>query len=252
MPFEKIDAGKLSQAVIRQIESLILHGVLRPGERLPGERELAERMGVSRPSLREALAAMQEDGLLVTRPGSGVYVAEVLGSAFSPALVRLMARHQRAADDYLQLRKDMEGLAAERAADVAGASDLAVLDRILTAMRHAHAIGDPEAEAALDADFHMAIVEASHNIIALHLMRAMQDLLRQGMLFNRPRIFTRPELRGRILDQHAAIAAAIQARDGRRARAELEAHLDCVAEALAHQRQSDEQDREARLRLRNR
>lgn len=118
-------------------------------------------------------------------------------------------------------------------------------------LRRGDATGDPKAEAALDADVHIAIIEASH-IIALHLMRAMQDLLRQRMLFNDPRIFTWPTLRGRILDQHAASVAAIQARDGRRARAELEAHLDCVAEALAHQRQADEKDREARLRLRNR
>lgn len=252
MPFQPIDADRLAQAVIRQIETLILEGVLRPGERLPAERDLAARMGVSRPSLREALAAMQKDGLLVTRAGSGVYVAEVLGSAFSKPLVRLMARHRRAAEDYLQLRKDMEGLAAERAADVATEADLAVLDRILAAMRAAHAEADPETEAALDADFHMAIVEASHNVIALHMMRAMQDLLRQGMLFNRPRIFARPELRGLILEQHAAINAAMQARDGRGARAALEAHLDCVAEALAGQRRADEKDAVAQRRLRNR
>jgi GntR family transcriptional repressor for pyruvate dehydrogenase complex len=252
MPFEKIDAGKLSLAIIRQIESLILQGVLRPGQRLPAERDLAERLAVSRPSLREALAQMQADGLLTARPGSGIFVAEVLGSAFSPALVRLISRHPRAADDFLKFRKDLEGLAAERAAHQAGETDLEVLDRIITAMRHAHATGNPEAEAALDADFHMAIVEASHNVIALHMMRAMQDLLRQGMLFNRPRIFSRSDLRDRILDQHAAINAALQARDGHRARAELEAHLDCVADALAVQRQSDEQDALARLRLRSR
>ena len=103
-PFQPIDAARLSDAVVAQIEALILQGVLRPGERLPGERDLADRMGVSRPSLREALAAMQADGLLVTRPGAGVFVADVLGSAFSPALVRLIARHPQAADDYLAFR----------------------------------------------------------------------------------------------------------------------------------------------------
>jgi len=252
MPFEKIDAAKLSGAIVRQIETLILEGVLRPGERLPGERDLAERMNVSRPSLREALARMQADGLLVTRPGSGVFVADVLGSAFSPALVRLIARHPQAADDYLTFRKDLEGLAAERAATAAGETDLAVLDRIMSAMRHAHAKADPEAEAALDADFHMAIVEASHNVIALHMMRAMQDLLRQGMLFNRPRIFTTPELRDHILDQHSDINDALQARDGIRARAALEQHLDFVARTLTAQRRADKHAAVARLRLQNR
>lgn len=251
-PFHPIDAARLSDAVVAQLEALILQGVLRPGERLPGERDLAERMGVSRPSLREALAAMQTDGLLVARAGSGVFVADVLGSAFSPALVQLIARHPQAADDYLTFRKDLEGLAAERAAIAAGDTDLEVLDRIVQAMHHAHATPDPQAEAALDADFHMAIVEASHNLIALHMMRAMQDLLRQGMLFNRPRIFASPDLRDRILDQHIAINDALQMRDGPQARAALEAHLDLVAQTLSAQRRADDHAAVARLRLHNR
>ena len=85
MPFEPVQAEKLSTSVVRQIEGLILRGILRPGERLPSERELAERLGVSRPSLRDAVAELQDQGLLATRAGSGIYVAEVLGSAFSPA-----------------------------------------------------------------------------------------------------------------------------------------------------------------------
>ncbi|RJE81310.1 FadR/GntR family transcriptional regulator [Paracoccus sp. JM45] len=252
MPFTKIDAAKISGAVIRQLETLILQGILRPGERLPGERDLAERMGVSRPSLREALSAMQDDGLLVTRPGAGVFVAEVMGGAFSPALVRLIGRHPQAAVDYLTFRKDLEGLAAERAATAAGETDLAVLDRIIADMRHAHDGSDPDTDASLDADFHMAIVEASHNIIALHMMRAMQDLLRQGMLFNRAKVFETPKLRDQLLDQHIAINTALQKRDGPAARSALEVHLDCVAIALADQRRIEGQDILAKLRLQNR
>ena len=116
MPFEKITAGKLSQAVTHQIEELILRGILRPGERLPSERDLAERMGVSRPSLREAIADLQEKGLLSSRAGAGIFVANVLGNAFSPALVSLFSEHDAAVFDYVAFRRDMEGLAAERAA----------------------------------------------------------------------------------------------------------------------------------------
>lgn len=89
MPFQTVQQEKLSHVVIRQIEELILRGILRPGERLPSERELSERMSVSRPSLREALADLQERGLLTAKAGAGVYVADVLGSAFAPALVSL-------------------------------------------------------------------------------------------------------------------------------------------------------------------
>ena len=116
MPFRPVTPEKLSTAVVRQIELLILRGVLRPGERLPAERELAERLGVSRPSLRDAVSSLQEAGLLASKPSAGIYVADVLGSAFAPALTQLFARHDEAVFDYLSFRRDMEGLAAARAA----------------------------------------------------------------------------------------------------------------------------------------
>lgn len=252
MPFEKIPAEKLSHAVVRQIEGLILQGVLRPGERLPAERELADTMGVSRPSLREALADMQHSGLLVARAGSGVFVAEVLGSAFSPALIRLMSEHDRAASDYLTFRRDLEGLAAERAARVAGDSDLAVIDQSFRRMQASHGQNDPARDAALDAEFHMAIVEAGHNVIALHMMRSMQDLLHKGVLYNRTRVFGFTATKDLLLAQHAAINDALQRRDGPTARQKVEAHLDYVAECLTAQRQADAHDQLARRRLHNR
>ncbi len=71
MPFQKVEAEKLSQTVVRQIEQLILRGILRPGERLPSERELSERMGVSRPSLRDAVADLEDRGLAGQPPRCG-------------------------------------------------------------------------------------------------------------------------------------------------------------------------------------
>ena len=106
MPFRPVASEKLSSAVVRQIEELILRGILRPGERLPSERDLADRLKVSRPSLRDALGALQGQGLLSARPGAGVYVADVLGSSFSPALRDLMSRHDQAVFDYLDFQYD--------------------------------------------------------------------------------------------------------------------------------------------------
>ncbi len=107
MPFQTVQQEKLSQSVVRQIEELILRGILRPGERLPSERELSEKMGVSRPSLREALSDLQDRGLLTSKAGAGVFVADVLGSAFAPALVTLFATHDSAVFDYISFRRDM-------------------------------------------------------------------------------------------------------------------------------------------------
>ena len=249
MPFEKITAEKLSQSVARQIELLILRGILRPGERLPAERDLAERMGVSRPSLREALETLEEKGLLITRAGAGCYVADVLGNAFAPALVELFSAHEEAVQDYIAFRRDLEGLAADRAARLGSATDLAVIDTIFQKMEAAHQKRDPTDEAGLDAQFHMAIIEASHNVIMLHMMRSMFDLLKQGVFYNRQMMFRNRMTRDMLLDQHRAINSAIQARDPQAARAAAAAHMDYVELALAEQAKAERNEAVARQRI---
>jgi GntR family transcriptional repressor for pyruvate dehydrogenase complex len=251
MPFEKVSAEKLSHAVVRQIERLILRGILRPGERLPAERDLSERLGVSRPSLREAVAELKARGLLTTRAGAGIYVAEVLGSAFSPALVDLFRTQDEALFDYVSFRRDLEGLAAERAARVGTDPDLAVVDAVFRKMEAAHQRRNAEDEARLDADFHLAIIEASHNVIMLHMMRSMYDLLREGVFYNRQAMFRQRTTRAFLLDQHRRINAALQKRDAAEARAAVEAHLDYVSEALVQTRRAERNAAIAAQRLRH-
>ena len=248
MPFEKVTPEKLSTAVTRQIEKLILRGILRPGERLPAERELAEKLGVSRPSLREAVADLQAKGLLSTRAGAGVYVADVLGSAFAPALIRLFAEHDEAVFDYIGFRRDLEGLAACRAARLASDTDLRGIQTVMDKMEAAHRKTNPADEARLDAEFHMAIIEASHNVIMLHMMRSMFQLLREGVFYNRQVMFKQRTTRGALLDQHRAINAAIQARDPAAARAAVEAHLNYVERALSDQQKAERNEAIARQR----
>ena len=249
MPYRPVTPEKLATAVVRQIEELILRGILRPGERLPPERDLAERLAVSRPSLREALAHLQEAGLLTTRRGAGVYVADVLGSAFSPALIELFARHDEAVFDYLSFRRDMEGLAIERAARYASATDLAVVQTVFDKMETAHADRSTEDEAQLDAQFHMAIIEASHNVVMLHMMRSMYELLRGGVFYNRQVMFEQRTSRSALLDQHRAINVALQDRDPVKARAAIETHLDYVEASLVDQRRARRNEEVALQRL---
>lgn len=249
MPFEPVQPEKLSAGVVRQVELLILRGILRPGERLPSERELSERLGVSRPSLREALSDLQAAGLLSSRAGAGVFVADVLGSAFSPALIELFSKHDEAVFDTIAFRRDMEGLAAERAAQVGSGTDLKVIGAIFAKMETAHGRRDPDQEAALDADFHLSIVEASHNVITLHMMRSMYDLLRGGVFYNRQMMFRQRTTRQELLDQHRAINDALQNRDSPGARAAVEAHLDFVETMMRAQRRTERNEAIAAKRL---
>jgi GntR family transcriptional repressor for pyruvate dehydrogenase complex len=248
MPFEKIASEKLSHAVTHQIEELILRGILRPGERLPAERELSERLGVSRPSLREAISDLQEKGLLSSKAGAGIYVADVLGNAFSPALVRLFSTHNEAVFDYVSFRRDMEGLAAERAAKYGSDTDLKVIQTIYDKMETAHTRRNPTDEARLDADFHLSIIEASHNVIMLHMMRSMYELLREGVFYNRQAMFKQRTTRDELLGQHRVINDAIQSRDPAASRAAVEAHLNYVEQSLADLQVAERNEKIAKQR----
>lgn len=248
MPFQRIEAEKLSHSVVKQIEQLILRGILRPGERLPSERELSERLGVSRPSLREAVSELQARGLLATRASAGIYVADVLGSAFSPALIALLSAHEEAVFDYIAFRQDLESIAAERAATQGSDTDLKVIDTIFRKMEIAHRKRNPDDEAALDAEFHLAIIEASHNVILLHMMRSTFDLLKQGVFFNRQQMFRNRTTRDMLLDQHRAINDGLQERDAAAAKAAVVRHLDYVKEELSALKASEKNEEIARLR----
>ena len=251
MPFERIVADKISGAVVRQIEELILQGVLRPGDRLPAECELSETMEVSRPTLREALAELEERGLIATRPGGGTFVAEVLGSAFAPPLIELFATHDTALFDYIAFRRDLEGLAAERAAVNATETDLAVIDSVFRRMEEAAQKRNPDEEAAIDAQFHMTIVEAAHNVVMLHMMRSLYDLLVRGVFYNRSIVYSLRERRSRLLEQHRAIRDAVVERNPKAARAAVEAHMDFIAEALHDANRMRSREQVAALRQRH-
>ena len=249
MPFRKIEPEKAASAIIHQIEQLILRGVLHPGERLPSERELATRFEVSRPTLRDALAALETSGLIVTRPGAGAFVAQVLGSAFSPPLVRLFSTHDEALFDYLTFRRDLEGMAAARAAEYANETDLEVIRCIFKRMEAAHEKRNPTEEAAIDAEFHLAIVEAAHNVVMLHMMRSMFEMLQAGVFYNRQIMYGKRTTRDQFLEQHRKIYDAIIAQDPDAARSAVEAHLTFIEKAMLQQTRDNRNEDVARQRL---
>ncbi|WP_069298873.1 FadR/GntR family transcriptional regulator [Neptunicoccus sediminis] len=249
MPFQKIQPERIADTVVRQIEQLILRGILRPGERLPSERDLSDRLGVSRPSIREAIADLVERGLLATRAGSGIYVADVLGSAFSEPLIKLFSTHEEALFDYITFRRDLEGLAAERAARLGSDTDHKVISTLFAKMENAHTKRNPAEEAALDAEFHMAIVEASHNVFMLHMMRSMFEMLRAGVFYNRKVMFKVRTTREALLDQHRAIHDTILSRDPAAARKAVEDHLGFVESCMHQDRKARTNEEIAQLRF---
>lgn len=250
--FPPIDHGRTADEVVRQVELLILEGVLRDGDRLPGERDLSERFGVSRPILREALKELENRGLLVSRHGGGTFVADIVGQVFSEPLAALVSRHERATADYLEYRRELEGLTAELAARRATEADRTQIARIVADMEAAHDRGDFEDELAADIELHTAIGEAAHNIVLLHTLRACYRLLSEGIVHHRRLIFALPGARDRLLEQHRALADAILSGDAARARQAAEDHIAYVTETNREAACQDRRNRVSELRLQQR
>ena len=163
-----------------------------------------------------------------------------------PCGCKVFAIHDEAVFDYLSFRRDIEALAAERAARLGSASDLQVIQTIFDKMATAES---PEEEARLDAQFHTAIIEASHNVVMLHMMRSMFELLQTGVFYNRQVMFNQQTTRAALLDQHRAINDALQARDPDAARGAIITHLGFVETALADQKKAERNEDVARQRL---
>src|SRR5208282_5802218 len=198
---------KLADAIAEHLEQLILEGALRPGEKLAAERELAEKLEVSRPSLREALEKLQARGLIETSK-SGTYVTQFMASLTEP-LAAMLQSNEQALIDYLEYRNLIEGEAARLAATRATDVEREAIRNCLERMRAAHKLDDPTAEGEVDVDLHLLIYESAHNLVLLHVMRAFSEMLRGGVFYNRHQLYVRPGVRDLLLEQHLAIGEAI-------------------------------------------
>lgn len=246
--FQPINQHKTADAVVDQIEELILKGILKSGDRLPAERVLSEQMHVSRPVLRDALKTLEERSLIEARQGGGTFVCDLIGSIFSEAVVQLISRHPSAVSDYFDFRRGIEGQAAAMAAVRAAPSDISRLKDLLDQMDEAHENHDVILESQLDVSFHNAVGEAAHNVVMLHTLRSCYRLLENGVFYNRGRLYHHPFARTEVLNHHKAIYKAIAAGDPNLARQAAEEHIDYVRATLAATEQLDQREKLAGMR----
>lgn len=240
-----IKPAKLAETIAEHLESLILEGVLRPGEKLLAERELALKLDVSRPSLREGLEKLEARGLLVTGR-SGTYIAQFLVPITDP-LATLLQSNPNTSFDYLEFRSLIEGDAAALATQRATDLDRETIRQIIARMKLAHGQDDPSEEADADAQLHLAIYEAAHNVVMLHMMGALSSMLRSDVFFNRSRLYSRQGVRDLLLEQHLAIADAVLDGDVEVARRLAEAHV-CFTFRTLREIRDDDARREVSLR----
>ncbi len=219
--FKPIKHTKISDEIISQIKSLIAQGILKPGDRLPPERELVKELGVSRPSLREALNSLITMGFLEIK-GKRTFVKSVAsGSIQEPISLMLKADAQKIFD-LIEVRKAIETWAAFHAAQKATEEDIHQLEKILQRMKKAFQEGKPwEKE---DADFHLGIAQSTHNPIQAHIMFSIHDLLRESVA----KVFRDRNKVRKLIDQHDRIFNAIKNHSPEKAREKTLEHLNYV------------------------
>jgi len=240
MPQGKLQSQTVSGAIARELESLIVESSLRPGDRLPSERVLAERMGASRASVREALQKLAARGLVQQRQGGGTFVCDTHTEALADPLAQLLETRPETIYDLIEFRQALEGIAAHYAALRATETDRATLRRRLEAIERAHEGDDPAGEANADADFHLAVAEATHNVVLLHVMRGVFRALRGGIESSRQRLYMKKGSREALYSQHQGLYEAVIAGDAKAARRAVTEHLDYVkAQLMEIQREAE-------------
>lgn len=247
MSYQRVNVPRLADAIVRQLEEMILEGSLKPGNRLPPERQLAEQLGVSRPSLREAIQRLTARGMLTSRQGGGTYVTAQLETAFSDPWQQLMLQHPGLQEDVLEFRRVLEGSAASYAARRATEADLTRLSQLMAELETAYEGGDLATQSRADVAFHQGVAEASHNVLFTHLITSLMSLLDTNVHDNIEHMFSVKPVSRELMAQHRAIWQAIEARDADAARKAAEAHIDFVEETLTEFKQlAERQDRALR------
>lgn len=227
-------ARGVAEKAQRTIEAHLLDGSWPAGTRLPAERVLAETMGVSRNSLREAIHALKARGLLASKPGSGVFVTDRLQTAISSPWRQLVADHPELRWDTLEFRRELEGATAYFAALRASKSDLKKLDGIIKRLFKAYDSGDRREEHQADADFHYAISEASHNKMFLYLHSSIVSIMREHITLNLMDMQDPSgEMTQRLRRQHLDIWDAVRKHRPDAARQAMVAHIEFTSSELA-------------------
>jgi len=229
----------------RALEVHLLEGSWTPGVRLPAERVLAESLGVSRNSLREAIFCLKARGLLVSKPGSGVFVTDCLQASIASPWAQLVADHPELRWDTLEFRRELEGATAHYAARRADKDDLKRIGGIVKRLVKAYESGERREEHRADADFHEAIARASHNNMFLCLHSGILRILREHISLNLIGLESHTRIIAEHLrEQHLRIWDAIRKRQPDEARQAMVDHIDFTWAELAR-RDKAKQDRSA-------
>lgn len=214
------------ERIAAEIESLITQAELRPGDRLPAERELARQFNVSRPSIREAVKALEGRGLVRVRHGQGVFIENPPAHR---ALVAALGEEHLAVQELFDMREVLEAPAAAWAAERATAAGIRRLERVLADLDKVIAAEPVDAAELkrLDTAFHLEVAQMAGNRFLRQTLDVFQQILSEGM----ETTLLLPGRRVKAREEHRRLLAAIKDRDADAARNAARAHIRSARKA---------------------
>ncbi|MCG8566583.1 MAG: FadR family transcriptional regulator [Desulfobacterales bacterium] len=225
IPLKPIKPKRISDQVLDQIRELIFRGKLKPGEKLMTERELAQAMGVSRTTIRDAIQRLVAMGLIVQRQGQGTFVRAYDEQMENP-IVKAMEAQDASIEDLLEVRMGLECNAASLAALRADESDINAMTQSILEMREE--VDSGRLGTVADTAFHMAIAYAAKNPLHILIMRNFYDYLFHGIRENLKSLYENPANIDIILTQHQGILEAIIGRNPDKAFSSMQTHIRFV------------------------
>jgi len=227
MEFKEITPVRLYESAIEQIMDSIKRSELKPGDKLPPERELAEKLSISRNSLREAFRVLESRGLIKSKAGGGRYIREIRKNGYSNTENIILSLEKSSILELLEAREIFEVKIAKIAAQRATIEDAELIEQVLNKTNEEEELKDGK-ETESDTEFHLAIARASHNFVFINIIRLHLDLLK-GTREKTQKIPGRREEQWR---EHQAILQAIKEHDTKKAGEAMLKHLRNVREVL--------------------
>lgn len=220
-----IKPHRMSDQVFEQLRELVFRGQLKPGEKLMSERELAKQLGVSRPTIRNAISRLVFTGILEQTQGKGTFVRDRYSRMSNPMAIAMGAR-ESSLKDLLEVRLGLECNAAALAAKRADEEDIRVLENCIKEIHEELLMGRLGAEA--DVSFHMAISYATKNPAQVHLMKNFYDFLFLGIEKSLLHLYEETTQIEIIREHHNKIVQAISNRDPEAAFNAMKHHIEHV------------------------
>ncbi|CDX02344.1 GntR family transcriptional regulator [Desulfitobacterium sp. LBE] len=230
MELKPIKTRKIYEEIVEQIRELVARGELKPGDRLPSERDLVERLKVSRASIREALSALELMGLLEVRSGEGTFVRKLRSESVVAPLAWMLTMEKGTVLELLEIRKILEVQAVGMAAERAESEDIRELSAALDRLQDD--LHSPTSDGSSDHRFHYAITRATKNKIMIRLMDTISDLMKYSLKASRSKLYEGKYTPALLFQEHKKIYEAIVAKDVEMARNYMLTHLTGVEEEI--------------------